>query len=105
MKNSLFLVSVVADRYQKSILKNKKNPQMDPSLPGPDLGVEEGGGNRPRREGGGAVDCRCRSRSATGPNLSLPPPDPDWSLASVGVGVLAAVVEGAAPCLSTAIAA
>jgi hypothetical protein len=38
------------------------------------------------------------SRSAVGTDPSLSPPDPDWSLASVGVGVLAAVVEGAAPC-------
>jgi hypothetical protein len=37
-------------------------------------------------------------RSVTGPDLSLSL-DPDWRLASVGVGVFAAVVEGTTPCL------
>jgi hypothetical protein len=63
MKNSLFLVSVVADRHPKLIFKNKKVINLDLSPPCPNPGVEEGDHRRPRREGGGAIGRRCcRSR-------------------------------------------
>jgi hypothetical protein len=84
-KNSIFLVSVVADRHPKSIFLKKLNP--DPSPPGPDPGVEEGGRRQPRREGG-AIDrhCRLRSRHLGGPPESIrahaaleePTPTPPW---------------------------
>jgi hypothetical protein len=61
-ENGLFLVSVVADRHLKSIFKNKKILNPDPSPPGPDPGIQEGGHRQPHREKGGAIGRRCRSR-------------------------------------------
>jgi hypothetical protein len=106
---SVFLVSAVVDRHPKSIFKNKKIINLDPSPPGPDPGIEDGGCHRPHKEGGGAIGHRCRSRSHRRGLLSARS-KPATAISRLephlgGAGVLAAIVEGVAPCLSTATAA
>jgi hypothetical protein len=101
------LVSIVADRYKKSIFKNKKySTGSEPTRP------------RSRCRGRRSPSATRRGRRRSQPSLQVevtpprfaasPDPrllssDPDWSLASVGV--LVAVVKGEAPCLNATAAA
>jgi hypothetical protein len=84
MKSSFFLYRLFRTHTQNQNLKIKKILNPDPSPPGLDPGVEEGGRHRPRREGGviaagqgcAAEVCRWpRSELAVGSRLE---PRPGW---------------------------